>query len=211
ENTVASQEVSVNAAESALKVLESFRNDWSRHYEQYGKHWAGLLDQRELALLMLENADAALKQAEQTLRDEKRDVQVRLNNAQQQKIQAEKAYDKVSLFVEKEWAKRETAIMKLEQLAAQIQRSKNTLCTQRERLERLSELEKNKRSEKTLLNIQIGSWSNLCNEPFYSEITATEGMEGRSPEYAHEMAAQAHKKLLEAANGDQVTVLKQQL
>ncbi|MBW9878709.1 hypothetical protein FJC97_27505, partial [Escherichia coli] len=121
------------------------------------------------------------------------------------------AYDKVSLFVEKEWAKRETAIMKLEQLAAQIQRSKNTLCTQRERLERLSELEKNKRSEKTLLNIQIGSWSNLCNEPFYSEITATEGMEGRSPEYAHEMAAQAHKKLLEAANGDQVTVLKQQL
>lgn len=50
---------------------------------------------------MLENADAALKQAEhdeQTLRDEKRDVQVRLNNAQQQKIQAEKAYDKVSLF-----------------------------------------------------------------------------------------------------------------
>ena len=65
----------MNAAESALKVLESFRNDWSRHYEQYGKHWAGLLDQRELALLMLENADAALKQAEQTLRDEKRDVQ----------------------------------------------------------------------------------------------------------------------------------------
>lgn len=36
-------------------------------------------------------------------------------------------------------------------------------------------------------------------------------MEGRSPEYAHEMVAQAHKKLLEAANGDQVTVLKQQL
>ena len=39
------------------------------------KHWAGLLDQRELALLILENADAALKQAEhdeQTLRDEKR-------------------------------------------------------------------------------------------------------------------------------------------
>ncbi|EPC8600374.1 hypothetical protein ACR240_003052, partial [Escherichia coli] len=61
ENTVASQEVSVKAAESALKVLESFRNDWSRHYEQYGKHWAGLLDQRELALLILENADAALK------------------------------------------------------------------------------------------------------------------------------------------------------
>ncbi|MCQ7758148.1 hypothetical protein NBD75_12530 [Salmonella sp. C3298] len=40
---------------------------------------------------------------------------------------------------------------------------------------------------------------------------ATEGMEGRSPEDAHEMAAQAHKKLLEAANGDQVTALKQQL
>ncbi|XBY09618.1 hypothetical protein ABR759_09510 [Escherichia coli] len=85
--------------------------------------------------------------------------------------------------------------MKLEQLAAQIQRSKNTLYTQRERLERLSELEKNKRSEKTLFNYPDGSWSNLCNEPFYSEITATEGMEGRSPEYAHEMAAQAHKKI----------------
>lgn len=214
ENIVASQEVSVKAAESALNVLESFRNNWRMHYEQYGKHWAGLLDQRELALLILENADAALKQAEhdeQILRDERRDVQVRLNNARQQKIQAEKAHDKLSLFVETEWAKRETAIMKLEQLAAQIKRSKGTLCTQRERLERLSEIEKNKLSEKTLLNIQMGNWSNLCNEPFYSEITATEGMAGRSPEDAHEMAAQAHKKLLEAANGDQVTALKQQL
>lgn len=156
ENIVALQEVSVKATEVAIKVLESFRNNWHVHYEQYGKHWAGLLDQRELALLILENADAALKQAEhdeQTLRDEKRDVQVRLNNARQQKIQAEKAHDKLSLFVETEWAKRETAIMKLEQLAAQIQRSKGTLCTQRERLERLSEIEKNKLSEKTLLNI----------------------------------------------------------
>ena len=41
ENTVASQEVSVKATESALKVLESFRNDWSRHYEQYGKALGG--------------------------------------------------------------------------------------------------------------------------------------------------------------------------
>lgn len=68
----------MKAAESALNVLKSFRNDWRLHYEQYGKHWAGLLDQQELALLILENADAALKQAEhdeQTLRDEKRDVQ----------------------------------------------------------------------------------------------------------------------------------------
>lgn len=214
ENIVASQEVSVKAAENAFNVLKSFRSDWSLHYEQYGKYWSGLLDQREQALLILENADAALKQAEhdeQTLRDEKRDVQVRLNNAQQQKIQAEKAYDKLSHFVEKEWAKRETAIMKLEQLAAQIQRSKDTLCTHKERLERLSEIEKNKLSEKTLINIQMGNWSNLCNEPFYSEITATVGMEGRSPKDAHEMAAQAHKKLLEAANGDQVAVLKQQL
>ncbi|WP_252183794.1 hypothetical protein, partial [Escherichia coli] len=44
ENTVAPQEVSVNAAESDLKVLESFRNDWSRAYEQYGKQWGGRLD-----------------------------------------------------------------------------------------------------------------------------------------------------------------------
>lgn len=43
ENIVASQEVSVKAAKSALKVLESFRNDWRLHYEQYGKHWGDCL------------------------------------------------------------------------------------------------------------------------------------------------------------------------
>lgn len=37
---------------------------WRLHYEQYGKHWAGLLDQQEQALLILENADAVIKQAE---------------------------------------------------------------------------------------------------------------------------------------------------
>lgn len=67
----------MKAAKSAFKVLEYFSNEWRLHYEQYGKHWAGLLDQQEQALLILENADAVLKQAEhdeQTLRDEKRDA-----------------------------------------------------------------------------------------------------------------------------------------
>ncbi|MFE8115690.1 coiled-coil domain-containing protein [Brenneria goodwinii] len=213
ENIVASQETNVKAAESALKVLESFRGDWRLHYDQYGKHWARLVDLREQALLMLENADAELKQAEhdeQTLRDEKADTLARLNSAKQQRTLAEKAYDKLNHFVEMEWAKRETAIMKLEQLAEQIQRSEETLVSLREALERQKELADNKRAEQTSISIQISEWKNLCNEPFYSDITATEGIKGRSPKDAHEKAAQAHKQLLEAANGDQVTALKQQ-
>lgn len=63
------------------------------HYDQYGKHWAKLVDHREQARLMLENADVALKQAEhyaQTLRDEKADALARLNSAQQQKFRPKK-------------------------------------------------------------------------------------------------------------------------
>ncbi|ETS32966.1 hypothetical protein BB987_07060 [Photorhabdus temperata] len=213
ENTVALQEASVEAAESVFKVLQSFRGDWRLHYDQYGKHWSSLIEHREQARLTLENADAALKQAEhyeQTLRDEKTDALARLNSAQQQKIQAEKAHDKLSRFVEMEWAKRETAIMKLVQLAEQIQRSEETLVSLREELERQRELAENKRAEQTYISIQISEWNNLCNEPFYSEITATEGIEGRSPKDAHEKAAQSHKQLLEATKGDQVMALKQQ-
>lgn len=213
EDTVASQETSVKAVEGAFNILESFRGDWRLHYDQYGKHWARLVDHREQARLLLENADVALKQAEhyaQTLRDEKADALARLNSAQQQKIQAEKARDKLSRFVEMEWEKRETAIMKLEQLAEQIQRSEETLVNLREAQERQKELADNKSAEQTCISIQISEWNNLSNEPFYSEITATEGMEGRSPKDAHEKAAQTLKQLLEAANGDQVTALKKQ-
>ncbi|MDE9533908.1 hypothetical protein [Xenorhabdus bovienii] len=213
ENTVALQEADVKAAESAFKVLESFRGDWRLHYDQYGKHWSSLIEHRGQARLTLENAEAALKQAqryEQTLRDEKADALARLNSAQQQRTLTEKAYDKFSRFVEIEWAKRETAIMKLDQLAEQIQRSKETLASQGEALEQRKVLTENKRAEQTYISIQISEWNNLCNEPFYTDITATEGMEGRSPKDAHEKAAQAHKQLLEAAKGDQVTALKQQ-
>ncbi|WP_313114219.1 hypothetical protein [Pseudescherichia sp.] len=211
ENSVASQETSVRSVESAFKVLESFRGDWRLHYEQYGKHWVRLIEHREQARLILENADATLKQAEhdeQTLRDEKADAMDRLKSAQQQKAQAEKVHDKLSRFVGVEWAKRETAIMKLEQLAEQIQRSEESLVSLREALERQKELADNRHAEQTYIRVQISEWNKLGNEPFYSEITASKGMEGRSPKDAHEKAVQAHKQLLEAANGDQVTALK---
>ena len=55
------------------------------------------------------------------------------------KIQAEKAHDKSESFCRKKKNGRsdETAIMKLEQLAAQIQRKETPLYTPGERLERL--------------------------------------------------------------------------
>lgn len=214
ESSVALQEDRVKAVDSAYKLLKSFKGDWRLHYERYGKYWAKLVADLEQARLTLENIDAALQQAqhdEQTLRNEKADAQARLSSAQQKKNQAEKAHDKLSRFVEKEWAKRETAIMKLEQIAEQIQQSEETLSGQRERVELLYDLKANKLAEQNSLSYQINEWNNLYNQPFYSEITATEGMEGRSPNDAHEMAAQAHKKLLDAVNSDQVTTLKQQL
>ncbi|MCT4714772.1 hypothetical protein MUA01_07255 [Enterobacteriaceae bacterium H18W14] len=213
ENTVALQESSVEAAESAFKVLQSFRSDWRLHYEQYGKYWARLVEDREQARLTLENVDAALQQAEhyaQILRNEKADALARLNSAQHQKNQTEKAHGKLSHFVETEWAKRETAIMKLEQLAEQIQRSEKTLDSLREAQERQKELADNKLTEKNCISIQISNWNYLCHEPFYSKITALEAIEGRSPKDAHEKATQAHKQLLEATKGDQITALKQQ-
>lgn len=213
ESSVALQETRVKTMESAFKVLESFRGDWRLHYEQYGKHWAGLVEHREQCILMLENADAALRQAEhyeQTLRDEKADALAWLNRAQQQKIQTEKAYEKLSRFVETEWAKRETAIMKLEQLAEQIQRNEEKLVSLSEALARQKERADNKRTEQACLSIQINNWNNLLSEPFYSGVTALTTGEGRSPDDAHGEALQAYHKLLEAAQGDEVTALRKQ-
>lgn len=212
ENTVALQETKVKVAEGAFKVLQSFRSDWRLHYDQYGKQWSSLIEHQEQARFALENAAAILKQAEQyvqTLRDEKAEALARLNCAQQQKAQAEKAHDKLIRFVEIEWAKRETAVMKLVQLAEQIQRNEAVLVSRREELERQKELAEKKRAEQTYTSIQINEWNNLLNEPFYSEITVIKADEERSPKDAHEKAVQAHKQLLEATTGDQVTTLKQ--
>ncbi|MBR9754277.1 MAG: hypothetical protein GYB56_05920 [Gammaproteobacteria bacterium] len=213
ESTVASQEASVKEAESALSTLESFKSDWRLYYDQHGRHWLSLLEHREQARLALANAHAALEQAqqhEQALRGEKTDAQAQLESAQQQRIRAENVYDTLTRFVKTEWAVREAALIKLNQLAGQIQRSEEILVSQTEELARQNEAAENKRTERSHIRIQIGQWDGLRNEPFYSGITATEAVDGLSPKDAHEGAAQAHKKLLEAAQGDQVTALKQQ-
>lgn len=212
ESTVAEQENEVNASESALIQLESFRSDWRLHYRQYGQHWAGLLELREQGQVMLDYADTALQQAqedEQTLHVQKADALQRLQAVQQQKNQAEKAYETLSRFVEMDWAKRETAIMKLEQLAGQIQQNKQMLVSLSGTIEQQEAVADNQRAEQTYISIQINEWQKLCNEPFYSEIMAIEGMEGQSPKDAHEKAVQACNQLSEATQGDQVTALKQ--
>ncbi|USP11849.1 hypothetical protein L1S45_09875 [Aeromonas dhakensis] len=213
ENIVASQEASVKVAEIALNTLESFKSDWRLHHDQHGRHWLSLIEHREQARLALANANAALDQAqqhEQALRGEKTDAQAHLESAQKQRIRTEKAHDTLARFVETEWAVREAAMIKLDQLAGQIQQSEEILASQTEELARQNEAAENKRTERARISIQIGQWDGLRSEPFYSGITATEGVADRSPQNAHDAAAQAHKQLLEAAQGDQVTALKQQ-
>ncbi|WP_107850350.1 coiled-coil domain-containing protein [Oceanimonas marisflavi] len=213
ENTVASQAACVEVAQSALHTLESFKNDWHLHHEQHGRHWQSLIEQRAQARSALVNANAALEQAqqhEQALRGEKAQAQAQLEDAQQQHNQAERAHDALTRFVATEWAARDAAMIRLDQLAGQIQRSEEALAQQTEELARLNEAAKNKYGEKTRISIQIGQWDGLRNEPFYSGIAATESIAGQSPKEAHEAAAQAHKQLLEAAQGEKVTALKQQ-
>ncbi|MDI4660187.1 MULTISPECIES: hypothetical protein [Cobetia] len=213
ESDVASQKACVETAERALKTLESFKSEWCLHHNQHGRHWLSLIEQRDHARSALAKANAALEQArqrEQDLRGEKAQAQARLESAQQQRNQAEKKHETLTHFVDTEWAAREAAILKLDQLTGQIRRSEETLARQTEELTQQSQTAETKRAERTGINIQISQWISMRNEPFYMGITATEGADDRSPQDAHEAASQAHKKLLEAAQGDQVTELKQQ-
>ncbi|QJQ94957.1 MULTISPECIES: hypothetical protein [Halomonadaceae] len=213
ENIVASQEASVKAAKSALNTLESFMSDWRLHHNQHGRHWSSLIEQHDQARSALAQADAKLEQAqqhEQKLRGEKAQAQAQFESAQKQRSQAEKVHDTLTRFVDTEWAAHEAAMIKLDQLAGQIQRSKEALEHQSDELVQKDRVAEIKRTESTRISIQIGEWDRLRNNAFYSGITATEGVADRSPQNAHEAAAQAHKQLLEAAQGDQVTALKQQ-
>jgi len=214
ENVVATQAACVETAESALTVLESFKSDWRLHYDQHGCHWSSLIEQRDQASSTLTHADAKLEQAqqhEQKLRDEKAKVQAQFESAQQQRNQAERAHDTLTRFVDMEWTARDAAMMKLDQLAGQIQRNKEALKHQSDELGQKNRAAESKRAEGTHIRIQIGEWDRLRNNAFYSGITATEDVIDRSPQDAHEAAVQAHKRLLEAAQGDQVTALKRQL
>ena len=214
ENVVASQAACVETAESALTELESFKIDWRLHYDQHGCHWSSLIEQRNQARSALTHADAQLAQAqkhEQKLRDEKAKAQAQFESAQQHRNQAERAHDTLTRFVDTEWATRDAAMVKLDQLAGQIQRNKEALERQSDELAQKNRVAESKRAEGTRIRIQIGEWDRLRNSAFYSGITASEGVADRSPQDAHEAAVQAHKKLLEAAQGNQVTALKQQL
>ncbi|TNH66768.1 MULTISPECIES: coiled-coil domain-containing protein [Aeromonas] len=214
ENVVASKTACVATAESALTALESFKNDWRLHYDQHGCHWSNLIKLRDQARLALTHADAELAQAqqlEQKLRDEKANAQAQFESTQQQRNQAERAHDTLLRFIGTEWAAHDAAMIKLDQLTEQIQRSQEALEHQSDELAQKNRVAESKRAEGTRICIQIGEWERMRNNAFYSGITATEGATVRSPQYAHEAALQAHNQLLEAAQGDKVTVLKQQL
>ncbi|ASY79762.1 hypothetical protein BJK05_07020 [Pectobacterium polaris] len=212
-NTVASQAASVEAAEHDLTTLANFKNDWRLHHDQHGRHWSSLIEQHEQAQLTLAQAEATLTQSQQherTLRGEKATTQARFESAQQQREQAKQAHDTLIHFVDTEWASRDAAIIKLEQLAGQIQWHQETLGHQSDDLARKERAAASKRTESTHVSIQIGQWTNLRNEPLYSGMSASEGGTSRNPQDAHAAAAQAHRQLLEAAQGDQVMELKRQ-
>lgn len=213
QNAVDSQVAYVKTAERDLKKLESFKSNWRLHHDQHGRHWSSLIEHRAQTRSALANANAALEQAqqhEQKLRGEKAQTQAQLEGAQLQRNQAEKAHDTLTRFVGTEWAAREAAIVKLDQLAGQIHRSQESLARQTEELTQHRQAAERKRDENTRISIQISQWDDLRNEPFYSGITATESGADRSPQDAHESASQAHKQLLDAVQGDKVTALKQQ-
>ncbi|BBO56961.1 hypothetical protein [Cobetia sp. AM6] len=214
ENVVASQATCVETAESALTELESFKNDWRLHYDQHGCHWSSLIEQRNQAHSALTHADAQLAQAqqhEQKLHDEKTNAQAQFESARKYRNQTERAHDTLTRFVDTEWATRDAAMVKLDQLAGQIQRNKEALERQRDELAQKNRVAESKRADRTRIRIQLGEWNRLRNSAFYSGVTASEGVADRSPQDVHDAAVQAHKQLLEAAQGDQVTALKQQL
>lgn len=213
EHAVASQAASVKAAERDLTALVAFKGDWRLHNNQYGKHWSGLINQLDEARSALREAEAKLEQAqqhEQKLRDAKGQAQALFESAQQQHQQAQQSHDTLAHFVQTEWAARDTAIAKLARLVEQIEQCKETLEHQSNKLTQMEQAAASKRSQATHLSIQIGQWTSLSNQALYSGVSATDSGADRSPQDAHNAAVQAHKQLLEAAQGDQVTELKQQ-
>jgi|CEGF01.1.fsa_nt_gi hypothetical protein len=213
ERSVATHEATVEAAEQDLAALMSFKGDWRLHYDQYGKHWSSLINQREQARTAEAEAEGKLAQAQQhdqKLRGEKTRAQGLFESAQQQRQQTQQAHDTLVRFVENEWAARNAAIAKLERLAEQIQQCEEALEKQSAKLAQTEQAAASKRSDATRLSIQIGQWTSLSEQPLYSGVSTIEGGADRSPEDAHAAAVQAQKKLLEAAQGDQVTELKRQ-
>ncbi|WP_025731904.1 hypothetical protein [Carnimonas nigrificans] len=213
ENSVAAQEASVKSAERLLETLTSFRDECHQHHQQHGKHWSNLIEQRDQTRSRLAYADAALEQAhqhEQQLRDEKAQARTRFENAQQQRHQAEKVHDRLTRFVDTEWAAHEAAVVRLAQLAGQIQRNREEFERQSDELAQKTRITEIKHTESTCIGIQIREWEQLRNHALYSEITAIESSSVRNPQDAHGAALKAHAQLLEAAQSDLVTQLKQQ-
>ncbi|MBK1781141.1 hypothetical protein JHL22_07920 [Advenella sp. WQ 585] len=213
EQTVASQAACVKAAEHDLTALVAFQTNWCQHNNQYGKHWLGLINEREQAGTELMHKQAKLEQAqqhEQKLRNDKTQAKERVEHAQQLHLQAQQAHDTLTRFIETEWAARDTAISELAKLLEQTAQCKETLECQGETLMQMEHAEVDKRTEATHLKIQIEQWTSLRKQTFYSGISEIESSDVRSPQDAHEAAVQAHRQLLEAAQGDQVKELKQQ-
>lgn len=213
EQAVVSQTTRVEAAESDLAKLETFKGDWRLHNNQHGKYWSSLINQREQARVALKDAESKVALAQQhgqKLRDEKARAQALLESAQQQCLQSRQDHDTLVRFVENEWASRDAAMTKLDKLAQQIQQCEEALENQSAKLTQTEQVAASKRSDATRLSIQIGQWTSLSKQPLYSGVSTIEGGADRSPEDAHAAAVQAQKKLLEAAQGDQVTELKRQ-
>nr|WP_298055400.1 hypothetical protein [uncultured Halomonas sp.] len=213
EHAVASQEAVVTAAERDLAKLGAFKGDWRLHNDQFGKPWSSLISQREQARAALTEAEDKLALAqghERELRDANVQAQALCESAQQQRQQAQQSHDTLARFVKTEWAARDIAIAKLAKLAEQKQRCEDTLETQNANLTQTERAAASKHSEATRLSIQIDQWTSLSNQALYSGVLATEGGADRNPQDAHDAAVQAHKQLLEAAQGDRVTELKRQ-
>ena len=214
EQAVASQADRVEGAESDLAKLELFKGDWRLHNDQHGKHWSSLINQREQARIALKEAEnklALAQQYEQELRGKKAQAQALFESSQQQCIRSRQDHDALVRFVENEWASRDAAIAKLDKLAEQIKRHRETLEVQEAKLAQTQQTAARKQSESSRLRFQIGEWTSLRNQALYSGVSPIDGVNDRSPRDAHDAATQAQKQLLEASQGDHVAELKKRL